>query len=501
LGDADADDAFQATFLVLARKARAVAWRDSIGGWLHAVAQRVARKAQATAAKAAALPRRLGPGEVLAMPDADPLTHASRQELRVVLDEELARLPEKYRAPLVLCYLEGRTNEEAAGHLGWTKGTVSGRLSRARALLQRRLVRRGLALSAGTLAGLLPTTSAEAAVPEAVTAVTLQAALLDGTTLPGVVSANVLRLTNDLLHSYFVLKVRFAAVLALVGLLGTVVVALAASHAIVNEEPEMPPAASQSPLEMAKAKLDPMEFVTADITLFLGRDGVAGEPVHQLTRSVIDQASLAKFAACFPGMATGKRNDKDSGWLSRVAITFHRRNGTHAVVKSSWTDWTEGTGNWKVGANLMKHTGELFAVPRLADLGNLMDPWHVVGLEVGGKKRNVNKGELFVTPETFSYRLITYTKIGISFDGRIDYESPRLFGVDPNKEPRELTCYSGFGKKQPMEQGIYAFTGDTLKICLDKSGLRRPAAFKTEPGNTKQLLLILERGSAVSTGK
>jgi RNA polymerase sigma factor (sigma-70 family) len=137
----DAEDAFQAVFLTFARAAGAITRGDSVGGWLYRVAGRVARKARARSARLATLPL-----DEVVQPGMDPADEATRHELRPVLDEEVGRLPGKYREPFVLCYLQGRTNVQAAQELGWPKGTVATRLARARRLLRARLGRRGLAL-------------------------------------------------------------------------------------------------------------------------------------------------------------------------------------------------------------------------------------------------------------------------------------------------------------------------------------------------------------------
>src|SRR5262245_6941971 len=156
----DAEDAFQATFLVLARKAAAVRNRESVAAWLHGVALRVARKMRM------ALTRRSEEAVEVEMTSAeDPVATVVLREMRPLLDEELGRLPENYRVPLILCYLEGKTGDEAARELGWPRGTVSGRLARARDLLRGRLARRGLALSATALTAALAASSAEAALP------------------------------------------------------------------------------------------------------------------------------------------------------------------------------------------------------------------------------------------------------------------------------------------------------------------------------------------------
>jgi RNA polymerase sigma factor (sigma-70 family) len=143
----DAEDAFQAVFLAFARAAGTVTRGESVGGWLYRVACRVARKARARSARHAAQPLPEVTGT-----EQDPADEATRAELRRVLDEEVGRLPGKLRVPLVLCYLQGRTREQAARELGWPSGTVATRLARARRWLRARLAGRGLALSAGVLA-------------------------------------------------------------------------------------------------------------------------------------------------------------------------------------------------------------------------------------------------------------------------------------------------------------------------------------------------------------
>jgi RNA polymerase sigma factor (sigma-70 family) len=173
LGPNDADDALQATFLVLARKAGSLSQPDRLSNWLYGVALRVAQKARAEVAR-----RRARLQEVKDMPAAERGSQADWNELRQVLDEEVQRLPQKFRLPLLLCYLEGKTREEAARQLGWSAGAVKGMLERGRELLRSRLTRRGIALSATALAGLLSENALSAAVPAALSDSTVKAALL-----------------------------------------------------------------------------------------------------------------------------------------------------------------------------------------------------------------------------------------------------------------------------------------------------------------------------------
>lgn len=161
--DHDVEDVYQATFLVLARKASCIPWRGSVGGWLRAVAHRLALHTRAEVGRrrsrewvASTLARRdwQGPDAEpppIGLPEhyhplVDPSVELENRDLRRLIDDELEQLPEKYRVPVVLCDLEGKTHQEAARTLGWPAGSMSRRLERARALLKERLTDRGVAL-------------------------------------------------------------------------------------------------------------------------------------------------------------------------------------------------------------------------------------------------------------------------------------------------------------------------------------------------------------------
>jgi RNA polymerase sigma factor (sigma-70 family) len=168
----DAEDAFQATFLSLAREARSIGQGQAMGGWLHRVAFRTALKRKASAARQIRLERRV-PVEAAVAPAEDLIW----QDLRTVLDEEINQLPDKYREPFVLCYLEGKTNTEAARQIGCPPGTVATRLAWAREHLRNRLTRRGLTLTLAALAAALGAEAARSAPPSILVEATLRAAL------------------------------------------------------------------------------------------------------------------------------------------------------------------------------------------------------------------------------------------------------------------------------------------------------------------------------------
>jgi RNA polymerase sigma factor (sigma-70 family) len=203
-----AEDAFQATFLVLVRKAASIGRRESLAGWLYRVAYRVALRARSRA-----VPR---PAADLPEPAAPEPDAVLWRDLRPVLDEEVGRLPQKYRLPVVLCYLSGLTTDEAARQLGVPRGTVLSRLAWARQRLRARLSLRGVAPSAALLGALL---ASEAAAPAsaALVGAAIRAALAFAAGQPMAASAGAVILMEGVVRDMVMSKVRngMLAVLAL----------------------------------------------------------------------------------------------------------------------------------------------------------------------------------------------------------------------------------------------------------------------------------------------
>ena len=167
----DAEDAFQATFLVLIRKAASIAPRDMLGNWLHGVAHRTALNGRALAAR-----RSVHEVQVPVLPEPE-VQPDSTLELRAVIDDEVSRLPANYRSVLVLCELEGRTRSEAAEQLGVPEGTIASRLARAKSMLAKRLARGGVSLSVAASATLLTGPAWSETLPPLLKASTVKAGL------------------------------------------------------------------------------------------------------------------------------------------------------------------------------------------------------------------------------------------------------------------------------------------------------------------------------------
>ena len=213
----DAEDAFQATFLVLVRKAAGVPGQ-AVANWLYGAARQTAVRVRATAAK-----RGRRETQVVDMPE--PIGAEVRDaDVLAVLDEELSRLPDHYRGVVVLCDLEGMTRREAARQLAIPEGSVASRLARARALLAKRLNQRGVTLSGGALAAILSQSVASAGVPALVVSNTIKVASLTaaGQAATGVISVKVAALTEGVVKAMFVSKLKAAfSVVLILGFMAT----------------------------------------------------------------------------------------------------------------------------------------------------------------------------------------------------------------------------------------------------------------------------------------
>jgi RNA polymerase sigma factor (sigma-70 family) len=223
----DAEDAFQATFLVLVRKAESIRSRERVGNWLYGVAYQTARRARTMAARRA---RRERQTAVLPEPAVEP--QSPWHDWLPLLDQELSCLPEKYRTVIVLCDLEGKTRKEAAQLCRLPEGTVASRLATARALLAKRLARQGVGLSAGALALLLSQQVTAAAMPASVAANTITAGgcFAAGQTAAGGVSVKAAALAKGVLQTMFLNQLKFTVALLAAAL--TIGLAGLAAHSL-----------------------------------------------------------------------------------------------------------------------------------------------------------------------------------------------------------------------------------------------------------------------------
>ncbi len=235
--EADAQDAFQATFLVLVRKASTIRPRDRVGNWLYGVARQTALRAKSAAAKQHQRERQMAH-----IPEPEVVQGGIGADVVPLLDDELSRLPAKYRCAVVLCDLECKTHKEAARQLGCPEGTLSARVAHGRTMLAKRLSRHGLAVTAGMLTGLLSDKAAAAYMPPTLVSSTLKVIGLASTgklAAIGVVAANVAAIADGVLKAMSLAKIKIAmATLLMLG-------AITTTGFVIFRTPE---AASSSPL-------------------------------------------------------------------------------------------------------------------------------------------------------------------------------------------------------------------------------------------------------------
>jgi RNA polymerase sigma factor (sigma-70 family) len=257
--DHDAEDAFQATFLVLVRKAGSIASPELLANWLYGVAHQTALKARATSAK-----RKVRESQVVEMPEPAVTERDLWNDLLPLLDHELSRLPDKYRVAIVLCELEGKTRKEAARQLGVPEGTLAARVARGRGMLAKRLARHGPAVSGGALAVVLSQNVASAGVPNSVVSSTIQAASLFATGQTGAISVKVAALTEGVLKAMFLTKLKIATAVLLAVVAAMVGVALATFQTQAAQQPQPAKVERRAPQDEGKPKAEPKPVVVQE---------------------------------------------------------------------------------------------------------------------------------------------------------------------------------------------------------------------------------------------
>jgi RNA polymerase sigma factor (sigma-70 family) len=519
----DAEDACQATFLVLVRKARGIARPELLGNWLYGVAVRVAHRVRKTASRRQAHER---PGvETLGQHPADP---GAGSDPEGQLHEELQRLPAKYRCPLVLCYLEGRTNEEAARQLRWPVGTLKVRLMRGREMLRLRLVRRGLGVSAGVLGSTLAR-GVEAALPAPLAETILKAALpfaAGAATRAGASSTPAVALAEGVLRSMMWTTGKIAAaVVVAVGLLGTGAGWLtfgragagpatpnvaaagvppgAAPHDNRTAEPARPAPPLGRPLPLpggdgviirerfTRTHLSAIntdhDWFFQDRKFILTSDTRAIPPELQKALLGPDRQS-ARIVGEWD-LDTGK------GDLVLTAITADGKPGRKEVrlhvSPAGLRVNLEHGGQYNVISfppRLVVEKGVTYPIHEHAtriDREFLQGTWQVVGREVEGRKvppNDLQGARIVVQGST-----LTLTGPGAVSRG--------TFTLDVASTPRALdVTFTEGPEKGTTWRGIYQIQGDTWTFCRSPAGKDRPTAFLSKPASGQVLETLQRRG-------
>ncbi len=507
----DAEDAFQATFLVLVRKAASIVPREQIANWLYGVARQTAVKARAMAVK-----RKTREKQVKDMPEPAVAEQNGRDDLLPLLDQELGRLPDKYRMAIVLCDLEGKSYKDAARQLGCPEGTLAARLARGRTMLAKRLARHGQTVT-GTALVMVLAQSASADVPASVVSSTINAASLFAvgqTAATGAISAKVAVLTEGVLRTMLLTKLKIAMAVVL----GAAVAGVGIGRCF-------------SPLERADSISERQERKEQNAATPPSKKSITDKEKLQGTwKVVVDQAEKQKQRFAVEEYKSSKfvvdgdefvwklksKTVKGKMYLDEKAKTF-------TLVYHG--DGLEG--EYQIESDTVSFLGKTLYVKNKVLPSSPPNPivlqrepssekngkqkataHHSDGPEAKGVKRSVlntstedvakkDQQELRGIWEVVSImhdgkavEKIFYDGQVWVFDGnRIRGISPTSYTLDPSQTPKSInmTYKSRIGNNkygpEVTDPGIYELKGDELRIAVRKSEHGRPRSFESTEDN------------------
>jgi RNA polymerase sigma factor (sigma-70 family) len=491
-----ADDAFQATFLVLIRKAASIGRPELLGNWLYGVAHRVALRARQTSARRQA--HELHPANMGVTAAAlDP----AGQDRQPLLQEELQRLPAKYRAPMVLCYLEGRTNEEAAQQLQWPVGTLKVRLMRGREMLRTRLARRGLALAAPALASALAP-SPVSAVPAPLLDNTIKAAFLFAAGKP-IVSTRAAVLAEGVLKTMKWTNVKIVAMMLLaLGLLGAGLLTLrtlAADPKVVKTRaPALaPPVQVDGPKEQTKMKTDVEKLQGTWIVATLEVEGAKVEAnLFKGAKIVIkgDAFTTISMGATYKGTfkidATSKPKKIDLMFTEgpekgNTSLGIYELDGDTWKLcltianKDRPKEFATKPGSG-LGLETLKRETQKDVENAINDeIARLGGQWSMISGEIAGQPL---PAEFVKTAK----RVVKGNETTVTFGGQLFLKA--TFTVDISKQPHTIdyTMTDGLTKGK-TQYGIYEWDEGTVRFCFAAPGKERPTEFTTKAGDERTL--------------
>jgi RNA polymerase sigma factor (sigma-70 family) len=497
--EADAEDAFQATLLVLARKAASVRKAGSLGSWLYGVAYRTALKARGRLAKRRKHEAQAAPREFISGDDP------SWREVRQVLHEELAGLADPQRAPLVLCYLQGKTQDEAAVLLDVATSTLKLRLEQGRATLRARLVRRGLGPTAVLVASAWPATMASATVPETIVATAVQAAsrAAVGEAVVGIISAKADGLAEGMIRAMFIHRLKPIAVasflVAALGLGGSMLVEggsavkqpQGAERSV--DKPPGPAAVVDAP-KPKKTDRDMLQGSWVRVAEELNGEKRPGEYLRT-TRFVV-AFSGDRFVFRFPVGGEPARQGAIEGTFkldlaaSPKSITLTDQEnrqllGIYKIEEDKLVICAGAFGNPGRPTEFSTKAGTdhfLAVYERQHDPQRLQGTWQVVAMEEGGVAQPEDRYK------SINLRLVIEgDKLAIKTktpDGR-DVGEEMTFVVDEKASPKAIDAF----QQGRTVLGIYALEQTVLKLCIDL-GTSRPTDFKTKLGSRQRAYVL-----------